>query len=206
MTRVPSMLDSPSLVPESAWKSVSIQAFLESIINELKGILTQTDEESTQQLVEAIFVAKRIVVHGSGRMGIMSSAFAMRLAQLGFKSHVIGEPTTPALGKDDLLILSSSSGDTQMVYNTAVLAKDNCVQIALITARPDSRIGRLANIIVKLPLPNKLSSSGVPPSIQPMTTLSEQSLMLFFDMLVLLIMNASGQTDEDLWKRHFNLE
>jgi hypothetical protein len=29
---------------------------------------------------------------------------------------------------------------------------------------------------------------------------------VYFDLLVLWIMRASGQTGEDLWQRHFNLE
>ena len=139
-------------------------------------------------------------------MGIMASAFAMRLAQLGFHSHALGEPTTPGLNQDDLLILCSASGETQTLYQVAILAVEHGVRIALITARPDSRTGRLADVVVKMPMFNKLSPADSPASIQPMTTLSEQSLLLYFDLLVLWIMQASGQTGEDLWKRHFNLE
>jgi 6-phospho-3-hexuloisomerase len=206
MSRATVIQDEPRLLPESNWKSVSLTSLLEKVLEELQGVLSRADEEGSQRLVEAIFAARWIVVHASGRMGIMSSAFAMRLAQLGFHSYVLGEPTTPGVGEDDLLILSSASGETQTVYEVAALAKQRGVRVALITAQPDSRIGRLADIIVKIPMFNKLSPLESPASIQPMTTLSEQSLLLYFDLLVLWIMQASGQTSDDLWKRHFNLE
>lgn len=206
MSRKPPIENEPVLLPDSNWASLSLPALLESVLGEIRGVVSRADEAGSRQLVEAIFQARRIIVHASGRMGIMSAAFAMRLAQLGFHSHVLGEPTTPGVGLADLLILSSASGETQTVYEVAALAKKRGVRIALITSQPDSRIGRLADIIVKMPLFNKLSPSDSPASIQPMTTLSEQSLLVYFDMLVLWIMQASGQSGEDLWKRHFNLE
>jgi 6-phospho-3-hexuloisomerase len=206
MSQAPSHLNIPSQAFGSNWKSESFQTLLEIILSEIQCVLIHTDEYNSQRLVEAILKARRIVVHGAGRMGIMSSAFAMRLSQLGFQSNVIGEPTTLAVGKDDLLILASASGETKTVYDIAELAKKNNVPIALITARPDSLVGRLADIIIKIPMIDKYSSSNSQSSIQPMTTLSEQCLMLYYDLLVLLIMKASGQTGEDLWKRHFNLE
>jgi 6-phospho-3-hexuloisomerase len=206
MSRAPLIHAEPVLLPESNWKSIPLASLLETVLNEIQGVLSHADEAGSQRLVEAIFAARQIVVHASGRMGIMSSAFAMRLAQLGFRSHVLGAPTTPGVGKEDLLILSSASGETQTVYEVAVLAKEHNVRIALITSQPDSRTGRLADIVVKIPMFNKLAPSDSPVSIQPMTTLSEQSLLIYFDLLVLWIMQASGQTGDDLWQRHFNLE
>ncbi len=206
MSRVPPIKNAPDLLPDSGWRSISLDSMLEIVLEEIEGVVSRADEEGSRRLVEAIFQARRIALHASGRMGIMSSAFAMRLAQLGFHSHVLLEPTTPGLSQDDLLILSSASGETQTVYQVAALAKQHGVRIALITAQPDSRTGRLADITVKMPMFNKLTPAESPVSIQPMTTLSEQSLLVYFDLLVLWIMQASGQTGEDLWQRHFNLE
>ena len=185
---------------------MSAQALVELVLSEIKGVLTTVSDDSVQRFVDAILQANRIVVHGAGRMGIMSTAFAMRLAQLGFQSYVLGEPTTPAIGEGDLLILGSSSGETQIVYEVAVLGKQTGARLALITARADSRIGRLADQTVQLSMPTKLGTATETSSIQPMVTLAEQSLLLFLDISVLLLMKATHQTSEDLWKRHCNLE
>jgi 6-phospho-3-hexuloisomerase len=178
----------------------------DQILSEIRSVLKSIDNNDVRQFVDAVLHANRIVVHGAGRMGIMSAAFAMRLAQLGFQSHLLNEPTTPGVGKGDLLILGSGSGETQTVYDVAVLGKQRGVQLALITSRPDSRIGRLADVIVQFSVPTKLGTEVEPLSIQPMTTVAEQGLLILFDTMALLLMDATHQTSEDLWRRHRNLE
>ena len=140
-------------------------------------------------------------------MGIVSSTFAMRLVHLGFQCHMFDEPTTPGVGEGDLLIFSSGSGETQTIYDVLVLAKKAGVRIALITARPESRMGQLADLIVQFSAPSKSGAkAGAPSTIQPMTTMTEQSLLILFDIMVLMLMEATHQTSKDLWSRHRNLE
>ncbi|MBM3241497.1 SIS domain-containing protein [Candidatus Poribacteria bacterium] len=184
----------------------SVQVLADGVLSEIRSVLGTINEDSVRRLVDAILEANRIVVYGAGRMGMISAAFGMRLAHLGFHSHVLGEPTTPAIGEGDVLILSSGSGETQSVYDVAVLGKKAGVRLALITARPDSRIGRLADLIVQFSAPTKLGTALEQSSIQPMATLAEQSLLIFLDIVVLMLMRATHQTSEDLWKRHCNLE
>ena len=181
-----------------------IKRYSKEVLLELGTVLSSIKESEVQQFIHAITNSKKIVVYGAGRMGLMSTAFAMRLTHLGFQGYVLGNVNTPSVHSEDLLILSSSSGETETVYRVAKLGKEACVKIALITSRPNSRIGKLADIIVTLDVPNKLDTTRS--SIQPMTTLSEQSLMIFFDILVLLLMKVTHQTSDDLWKRHSNLE
>jgi len=194
------------MMPVNAYDMVSARALADRILDEIRDVLKSIDDESVQKLVDAIMEANRIVVYGAGRMGLMSNAFAMRLAQLGFQSHGLNEPTTPAIGEGDLLILSSGSGETQTVYDVAVLGKKAGAQLALITARPDSRMGRLADVIVRFSVPTKVDTASGPSTIQPMSTVSDQSLLVLLDSAVLLLMRATDQTSEDVWKRHRNLE
>jgi 6-phospho-3-hexuloisomerase len=206
MDHQPASHTHPTLLPDTGWQAIRTADLLETVLSEIKAVVSGADDAASRRLVQAIFAADRILVYGAGRMGIMSAAFAMRLAQLGFRCHLLGEPTTPGVGSEDLLILSSASGETQTVHQIAALAKARRVRIALVTAQPESSTGRLADLVVRLPMPNKRSLADSPASIQPMTSLSEQSVLLYFDLLVLWIMQASGQSSDDLWKRHFNLE
>ena len=182
------------------------QSLVEPVLAEIGALLSSIADGQVQALLEAILQANEIGPHGAGRMGLMSSALAMRLAHLGLRSHVLGEATTPGVGPGDLLILSSSSGETQTVYDVASLGKAHGARLALITARPDSRMGRLADLLVVYRAPTKPGVPGGASSIQPMTTVAEQGLLIFFDILVLLLMRATNQTAEDLWRRHRNLE
>jgi len=185
----------------------SVQHLADLVLSEIRNVLGTINTNSVWQLVNAIMEANRIVLCAGGRMGIVSSTFAMRLAHLGFQCHMFDEPTTPGVGEDDLLIFSSGSGETQTIYDVLVLAKEAGVRIALITARPESRMGQLADLIVQFSAPSKSGAkAGAPSTIQPMTTMTEQSLLILFDIMVLMLMEATHQTSEDLWSRHRNLE
>jgi len=185
----------------------SVQHLADLVLSEIRNVLGTINTNSVWQLVNAIMEANRIVLCAGGRMGIVSSTFAMRLAHLGFQCHMFDEPTTPGVGEGDLLIFSSGSGETQTIYDVLVLAKQAGVRIALITARPESRMGQLADLIVQFSAPSKSGAkAGAPSTIQPMTTMTEQSLLILFDIMVLMLMEATHQTSEDLWSRHRNLE
>lgn len=189
---------------ESSETSFSFLA--EKVLGELREVLAGVDISGVAELVGAIRSAQRIVVYGAGRMGIVSSAFAMRLMQLGFNCHVLTEATTPAVGAKDLVILASFSGETRTVKEVASIAKETGARIAVITARPESEAGRLADLRVRVPAPEKSGNAIGVPSIQPMTTLADQSLMVLFDVIVMQLMLLTGQTEQDLWARHRNLE
>jgi len=85
---------------------------------------------------------------GAGRSGLVAKAFAMRLMHLGFSSFVVGETITPAMTGNDLMVVFSGSGKTKTVADIAETAKEIGARLALITSNRDSRIGRIADIIV----------------------------------------------------------
>ena len=81
----------------------SVQVLADQVLSEIRSVLGTINEDSVRRFVDAILEANRIVVYGAGRMGMMSAAFGMRLAHLGFQSHVLREPTTPAIGEGERL-------------------------------------------------------------------------------------------------------
>ena len=101
--------------------------------------------------------------------------------------------------------MASGSGNTQTIYDIAAQAFKNETPILLITNDAESRIGQISsNILV---LPNSCNKESMNrKSQQPMTTLNEQSLALLLDILVLEIMEATGETHETMWPRHSDLE
>jgi 6-phospho-3-hexuloisomerase len=178
----------------------------QAILSEIKTILSDINEEEVAKLLEEILQAKTIIVYGAGRVGMAIRGFGMRLGHLGFEAYTLGDSTVPHIGSGDLLLLASGSGETQTVFDIAVLGKKNNARLALITGRKDSRIGKIADTLVQLNAPSKVNASQNIASIQPMTTLNEQCLQIFFDTLVILLMEKTNQKGEDLWKRHSNLE
>lgn len=176
------------------------------VTSEITRVLGTVEEQKVMELVQSILEARQIVLCGAGRVGLACKGFAMRLGHLGITAFATGDSTIPSVGKGDLLIVGSSSGETQTVYDVAVLAKKKGAHVVLITANPDSRMGKLADSVVVLRAPTKFGRGKGDDSIQPMATLFEQCLQIVFDIVVLLLMEKTNQGPKDLWERHTNLD
>lgn len=179
---------------------------VKNIIQEVDLVLSSISDKEVKNLIREIIKAKKIITIGAGRVGMMARAFAMRLGHLGLQSYTTADSTIPAIGREDLLIVCSGSGETQAIYDLALIGKRHNVKICAITAKPNSRIGRTADFTVSLKAPTKVDKDPKIKSVQPMTTLNEQCLMIFFDALVLELMEELGETEESMWQRHSNLE
>jgi 6-phospho-3-hexuloisomerase len=184
---------------------VKLREITGKMVKEIAFVQAHVNEDEALQLIQAILQARRIVVYGAGRMGLMSRAFTMRLMQLGFNAFVLGETTTPSVGPQDLLILCSGSGETRTVLEVAKMGKTRGACVSAVTCHPQGSLARLADIVVTLP-------EGIPadpaalPAAKPLKTTSEQNLLILLDGIAMLIMEQTGQTAEDIWTRHNNLE
>jgi 6-phospho-3-hexuloisomerase len=177
------------------------------ILTELKITLGGLSEAKLKSLVKAILTSQKIFVAGAGRSGLMTKAFAMRLMHMGFTAYVVGEIITPGIRPDDLLIIGSGSGSTESLTVMAEKAKSFGARIALISIIKDSRIGKLADLVITIPAPTpKLNNEHGFTSIQPMGSLFEQSLLLTLDMIIMLLMVESNKDSAMMFQRHANLE
>lgn len=115
---------------------------LMDIVAELKNASVQMPEEKIDQFIEAVDTHERIFVYGTGRSGLMLKALAMRLMQMGYQSYVVGETTTPSVGKGDLLIVASASGETQSVCSAADDGAKQGTDVLVITGSKESTLSR----------------------------------------------------------------
>lgn len=180
--------------------------FLAEVIEELHRSAGFIAEDEAEKLVHAILESEKIFVAGAGRSGLMIRAFAMRLMQMGFDAYVVGETVTPNLDKNDLLIVGSGSGETKSLSFMAEKAKSLGAAVAVVTIFPESTIGRLSDIVVKMPGSPKDKADGEYKTIQPMASLFEQTLLLFFDSVILKLMEKKGIESGTMFGRHANLE
>jgi 6-phospho-3-hexuloisomerase len=181
--------------------------YSKEIVKELDRTLSAISAQDAEKLADAILGAKKILVAGAGRSGFAAKAFAMRLMHMGFESYVVGETVTPNLEPADILIIGSGSGETGSLVSMANKAKKIGATIALVTIFPESSIGTLANVIIKIPAPTpKVATDTGFKSIQPMGSLFEQSLLLFLDAIILRLMEKRGNNSDTMFTRHANLE
>ncbi|WP_417899856.1 6-phospho-3-hexuloisomerase [Bacillus haimaensis] len=180
--------------------------YLAEILKELNHSADLIADEEAEKLVNGILESKKVFVAGAGRSGFMAKSFAMRMMHMGIDSYVIGETVTPNFEKEDILIIGSGSGETKSLVSMAEKAKSIGGKIATVTIFPDSTIGQLADVTIKLPGSPKDQSEGDYKTIQPMGSLFEQTLLLFYDAVILRFMEKKGLDTNKMYGRHANLE
>jgi len=183
-----------------------MQKEVSTILREIEAVLKLVKEDEIKALIKSIVKARRVVTVGAGRVGLATKGFAMRLGHLGFAAYALGDMGVPSLGvKGDLVLVASGSGETPSIAFLAETAKQSGATVILLTGNPNSRMGKIADLVVCIHAPSK-ASKGKISSRQPMTTLNEQCLQIFFDALVLKLMRELGETSESMHARHTNLE
>jgi 6-phospho-3-hexuloisomerase len=177
-----------------------------TVLAELGEVFQRIDIAQVEALIHAIVSAKAVFLMGVGREGLATRAFAMRLMHLGKESHWVWDDTTPAVGKGDLFILTSGSGEIGHIHYVAEQAKAAGATIAVVTGTPDRKTPQLADCVLWVPAAVYKGKDNVVPSIQPMGNLFEQSLFILFDLTVILLRDRLGATYEAMSARHRNVE
>jgi len=67
-------------------------------------------------------------------------------------------------------------------------------------------MGEFTDLFIRIPVQTKLNLPGEIPSIQPMTSLFEQSLLILGDTIALMIVEEKKIDMHSLWQLHANLE
>ena len=176
------------------------------IINELGRTLSKIDNKEVEELVNQIQKAEKVFFVGVGRVLLSLEAIAKRLAHLGINTVVVGQMTEPAITDKDVLIVGSGSGETIFPLNIAKKAKKFNAKVIHIGANPNSSIKEFRDYFIKIPVSTKLNLETEVSSIQPMTSLFEQSLLLLGDTIALMIIREKNINMTNLWKYHANLE
>jgi len=175
------------------------------IFEELTRTLAEVDPLELAAAEDMILSATRVFVAGAGRSGLALKMAAMRLMHLGLTVHVVGEVTAPAIVAGDLLLIASGSGTTASAMHAAEVAIRAGAKVLALTTAPGSTLGGVASGIVVVPAATKQDHGGSK-SEQYAGALFEQSVVLLMDMLFQSMWQRRGESAEELWKRHANLE
>ncbi|SET25302.1 6-phospho-3-hexuloisomerase [Paenibacillus sp. NFR01] len=185
---------------------MNMMKYAAEILEELGRSVEQIAEPEAETFADAILQKHKVFVAGAGRSGLMGRTFAMRLMQLGVNAYVVGDTVTPSIGKDDVLMIGTGSGETKSLIPVVQKAKSLGASVIAVTTAPESMIGKLADTLVKLPGTPKDQQDGGHSTIQPMASLFEQTLLIFYDAVILRMMELTGQDTATMYERHANLE
>ena len=196
-----------------------LKAASEEIIECIKSSMDSLNMDEVEELIGMLLKAKdrKIFTIGMGRSGFVARAFALRLMNLGFNVYFLGETITPAAEKGDLLIAISGTGSTKMVLTASSAAKDIGAKVIAITSFPESPLGQLADLSVRIkgrtkagmPVEEDYVARQIIGEREPLTPLGsifENNSMVFLDSLIVELMHRLGRTEADLRRRHATIE
>jgi len=183
------------------------------VLQEHEQVLLDVKDEEVEKLLDAIAEAKPspsegrgkcIQVFGMGRMKCAVRAFVMRLMHMGLDAHVVYDTTCPNIGPGDLLIVNAAC--TTIGYTVMQFAKKLGAKVVAITANPHSKAAKLCDFTVSLRGQVHGGRDYEIPSIQPMAALFEQTIFVFEDIIIQLLMKKLNITAEQMAKKHTNLD
>jgi 6-phospho-3-hexuloisomerase len=194
-----------------------VQDMMRLMASKVRSIANGISDTEVEALLREILSAKRVYVMGAGRSGLVAKAFAMRLMHLGLTSYVVGETVTPALTREDMVVVFSGSGETKTVADIAESAKEIGARLCLITAKRESRIGRIADCCVVIESQRDTIGEetaefeirqmmGKHKSFAPLGTLFETASVIFADAVISRLMEIKEINVETLRGRHVNIE
>ena len=172
---------------------------------ELAEVATRLDEQALEAPVRAIVAARRVMLYGCGREGLMMRALAMRLHHLGLDVCMQGDMTAFPLEPDDLFICAAGPGELPTASTLCSLAHDAGSRVLVVTAEPQGATAALADELLVIPA-QTMAGDIDGRSVLPMGSLFEGAMFLVFEAMVLQLRDALGETAESMRARHTNME
>jgi len=189
------------------------------ILEGARRAIDELEPGQVEKFIRILMKAKeeghKIFVVGMGRSGFVGRAFALRLMNMSFNVYVVGETITPAAEEGDILIAISGSGETKGTVTAAEAAKEAGALVVAVTSHPESPLGRLADHAVGVKGRTKIAARkdyiarqmmGEREPLGPLGTIFENACMVFLDSLIVELMHRLDMTEEDLRRRHTNIE
>lgn len=176
----------------------SYSGSVESLIDYVRRVAESVPQEDVDAFIDSILSGNKIFIYGSGRSGLVGQYFSVRLVQLGRDDvHFVGDMTTPIIGKGDVVILISNTGETMSAVQTANIARRMGAWVISVTASRMSKLAHASNKVIALD-----TNFDHDRSVAPLGTLFEDAVILMFDGLIPLLMERMGATEDDMRKRH----
>lgn len=179
---------------------------IDTVRDEITAALAKADRDQVRALAETVLAARHVLVTGEGRSGFMAKAFAMRLMHLGVPVHVVGETTTPAVTGGDTVVAVSGSGTTAGTVRVATQAASAGATVHAVTTDPDSPLAGAAATVLVVPAATKYRKPGEAPTIQPLSSLFDQTTHILLDVVCLLIAQRRGVDNAAARAAHANTE
>jgi 6-phospho-3-hexuloisomerase len=165
---------------------------------EIVDLLTRVELSAYEGLLRAFDNRRqRWFFSGQGRSGLIAQMMAMRLAQAGYNTHVVGEVTAPSVRAGDGFFLVCGSGQTPVSLSFAAIAKAEGAKLVVVTHKPQSKLASMADVLLPVPMEQSVQFGG---------SLFEQACLILFDSLILHLTAQDIDAHAAMWRRHTNMQ
>jgi len=172
---------------------------------ELAEVSARMDETALEPAVAAIAGARRVMLYGCGREGLMMQALAMRLHHLGRTVCMQGDMAAFPLGPGDLFLCAAGPGELSTASALCGVASAAGARVLVITAEPGGATARMADELLVIPA-QTMARDIDGASVLPMGSLFEGQMFLVFEVLVVRLREALDETPATMRARHTNME
>jgi arabinose-5-phosphate isomerase len=151
------------------------------------------------QMIEASGGA--VIVTGMGKSGLIGRKIAATLASTGTPSHYV-HPAEAShgdlgmIGARDVVLALSWSGETPELADIVSYTRRFYVKLIALTARAESALGRVADLILQMPVSEEACPNGLAP------TTSTTMQLVAGDALAVLLLERRGFTASDFKRFH----
>ena len=180
---------------EAAKKIFEIES---RVVSELSD---QLDDSFNLLCEDILNMNGKLILMGVGKSGHVSQKIAATLSSTGTASFFI-HPTEAAhgdmgmIGKDDMVLLFSNSGETQEIISIVPALKRASKKLVSVTGNALSLIAQASDNHIEI----KTSEEACTLDLAP--TSSTTSAMAFGDALAVTLLQAKGFTKDDFAKSH----
>ena len=174
-------------------------------VAELAAAVGRMEDATLEPTIAAIVGARRVMLYGCGREGLMMRALAMRLHHLGKDVCMQGDMAAFPLGPGDLFLCSAGPGELPTASALCHVARQAGAKVLVVTAEPEGATAALADDLLLIPA-QTMARDVAGDSVLPMGSLFEGAMFMVFEVMVLRLRDALGQTAATMRARHTNME
>lgn len=170
-------------------------------VQDLKLLEKGLDESLTRALDLMQACKGRIILSGMGKSGIIAKKIVASLASTGSPSFFVhpAEASHGDLGmitKDDVVLAVSNSGESKELTDLLNYCKRFSIPLIAVTKNAKSTLGKIGDIVLKLPDGPEACPLGVAP------TSSTTATLVLGDILTVALMQRKMFTKSDFNQRH----
>ena len=170
-------------------------------IDALAALRDRLDADVERALDVLLACRGKVVVTGIGKSGIVARKIAATFASTGTPALFLhaGEGShgdVGTLGRSDVLLALSNSGETQEVLHLLPTARRFEVPIIAFSGRADSSLGRAADVVLDI----GVAEEGCPLGLAPMA--STTTMIALGDALAAALLEERGFSAEDFALLH----